>query len=228
MIDIIIVPQGAEYKAIKQGLDRVKNSQALIVPIPIGVNKIAETLTKQQFWQIQPKTVLMMGLCGSLSSQYNVGDAVLYQNCYSCTNSGNLLGDQQLNQLIYQNLKANKVSNNLSLVSALTSDRLITNINKKKQLARQYKASVVDMESFAYLKLLQEKKIAVSILRVVSDDLKSNLPNLESTISKEGKIQPLAMTRKMLKQPLASWKLIQSSLQGLKILEKITRELFDN
>ncbi|VEP18439.1 Phosphorylase [Hyella patelloides LEGE 07179] len=226
MIDVIIVPQGAEYQAVKKGLNNLKIPQPLVISIPIGVNQIDKTLTKQKFWQSQPKRVLMMGLCGSLSTQHSVGDAVLYQNCYGQNSQNNIVTNQELNQLINQKLNLEELHLNISWVSGITSDRVIATITQKQQLARKFTANVVDMESFAYLNLLQQNKIAVSILRIVSDDVKYNLPNLEQTISESGNIKPVTMAREMLKQPIASIRFIKSSLQGLKKLQEVTIQLF--
>ena len=226
MIDVIIVPQGAEYQAVKKGLKNLKIQPPLIMAIPIGVQQIEETLEKQKFWQARLKNVLMMGLCGSLSSQHSVGDAVLYQDCYSNQKSENIATDGELNQFIGTKLDRKKAKSSISLVSGFTSDRVISTIREKQQLADTYTATVVDMESFAYLQLLQQKNIAVSIIRIVSDDLQQDLPNLEGTIGDRGQIKPLAMTTAMLQQPIASLRLIRSSLQGLQKLEQITTDIF--
>lgn len=220
MIDTIIVPQGAEYRAVKQGLNKLKIQQPSIVSIPIGTKQITETLEEQNFWQSPPSQVLMMGLCGSLSSLYAIGDVVLYQNCFNL-NQEKILIEPKLNRLICQKL------NNVSLVSGLTSERIIATITEKQQLA-QFVAGVVDMESFAYLQFLQQEAIATSILRVVSDDLKHDLPNLESTIDESGNIKAVAMTKAMLKQPIISLKFIRNSLQSLQQLQQVTTNLFVN
>ena len=227
MIDVIIVPQGAEYQAVKKALNKLEIQQPLIISIPIGVKQIGENLTKQKFWQAEPKRVLMMGLCGSLSSQYSVGDAVLYQDSYSKQKQENIATDRDLNQFISTRLNYKKSKSSISLVSGVTSDRVITTIREKQQLARKYNASVVDMESFAYLKLLQGNNIAISIVRIVSDDLQYNIPNLEQAISDRGKIKPLAMTNAMFKQPIASLRFIRGSLQGLQKLQQITSDIFE-
>ena len=226
MSDLIIVPQGAEERAVKKGLEKLEIKQPLVISIPIGAKQIEETLKAQKFWQVRPKKVLMMGLCGSLSPQYSVGDAVLYQNSYSKEKAETILTDNQLNQLITTKINNQKLNYTISLVSSFTSDRVISTIKEKQQLAREYQASVVDMESFTYLQFLQQQKIAVSILRIVSDDLKYNIPNLEQTISDRGRIKPLAMTVAMLEQPIASLRFIKNSLQGLKKLQQITSDIF--
>ena len=219
MIDTIIVPQGAEYRAVKQGLNKLKIQQPSILTIPIGTKRIKEI--EKQFLRSPPSHVLMMGLCGSLSSQYAVGDVVLYQHCFNL-NREKILIEPKLNRSICQKL------DRLSLVSGITSDRIITTISEKQRLARNFAASVVDMESFAYLQLLQQKAIAVSILRVVSDDVRDNLPNLEATIDESGNIKPIAMTKAMFAQPITSLKLIKNSLQSLQKLQQVTTTLFSN
>lgn len=224
-IDIIIVPQGAEYQAVKKGLNKLATPQPLIVAIPIGVNQIKANLTYQKFGQFKPKKVLIMGLCGSLSSEYAVGNAVLYQNCYEQTTQKNIATSQNLNQLISKKLLAQNNFNHY-LVSGLTSDRVISTITKKKQLAHHFTTKVVDMESFAYLNLFQQTEIEATVLRVVSDDLKYNLPNLNQAISEQGNIKPVAMTKAMLKQPITSLRFIRASLKGLQKLQQITNTLF--
>ena len=227
-IDIIIVPQGAEYQAVKKGLKKFSLPQPLIIPIPLGVNQIAETLNRQQFWQSQPKKVLIMGLCGSLSSQYTVGNAVLYQNCYSQKTQKNIFTEPKLNQLISEKIQVFQDNYHNYLVSGITCDRIINTITEKQQLADNFATSVVDMESFAYLNLLQQTGIEATVLRVVSDDLKHNLPNLNQAIDRQGNLKPLAMTQAMLKQPIASLRFIEGSLKSLKKLQQITTNLFQN
>lgn len=226
MIDAIIVPQGAEYKAVKKGLSSIKVKQPLIITIPIGTRNISAALTNHNFWRFKPKQVLMMGLCGSLSTQYSVGDAVIYQDCYSATKATKILIDKRLNQLIIQKFNNYINQNKVSFVSSITCDRVVSTAKEKQQLARQFNVDVVDMESFDYINLLQQKKIAVSVIRIVSDDIKSDLPNLDRAIDESGKIKPLAMTKAMIEKPLASAKFIRGSIQGLQKLQQLTTKLF--
>ena len=226
MIDAIIVPQGAEYRAVKNGLNKLQIQSPLLISIPIGTKQISTVLSNNNFWQFQPKTVLIAGLCGSLSSRYSVGDAVLYQTCYSQQTTAKIATNRKLNRFIIERLTLQTNRNQLFLTEGITSDRLIAKIEEKRQLAQKFLAHVVDMESFAYLKLLQQQKIAVSILRIVSDDLDHSLPDLESAISESGAIKPLPMAKAMIKQPIASKHLIAGSLRGLQKLRQVTSDLF--
>jgi hypothetical protein len=84
------------------------------------------------------------------------------------------------------------------------------------------------MEGFAYLEELQKRGIAVAMLRVVSDDLTGDLPDLSQAIDGKGNLKTASLAIAMLRQPLAATRLIRGSLIGLKALQQITTELFSN
>lgn len=223
-IDIIFSPQGAEYQAVHRALNQTYSHQLKLLPIPMGVNSLANYLKREQIEEIcqkkRPK-VLIMGLCGSLSPQYDVGDVVIYQNCIYLTPEKQIKStDPWLTNYIYQKLRQQ-----VSLVSSLTSDRLIFSVAEKWQLGRLTKASVVDMEGFAALEILQQQGVAVAMLRVVSDNSKHDLPDLSKAIAADGTLQPLPMAIAMLRQPLAATRLIKGSLRGLAVLEQVTTDL---
>ena len=225
MIDTIIVPQGAEYRAVKAGLNKLSATRPLVIDIPIGGKNIEQTLASKNFWQPKPQQVLMMGLCGSLSPKFSVGEAILYQNC--CIQPQKYqASDRDLNLWLERKISSRKTK--LPVVSGLTSDRIVTTTEEKRQFAKRFTASVVDMESYYYLKLLQEQNVAVSILRIVSDDVRYDLPNLERAISKEGKIKPWIMFAQAIEKPLASLIFIRGSLKGLQQLKQITTKIFSD
>ncbi|NJM88426.1 MAG: hypothetical protein HC847_15915 [Hydrococcus sp. RU_2_2] len=91
-------------------------------------------------------------------------------------------------------------------------------------LASTSQADVVDMESYVALEVLQG--ISVTIVRVVSDDFEQDLPDIASAIASDGSLKTFPLMVKMAQNPLAALKLIRSSLQGLKVLEQVTSELF--
>lgn len=164
-----------------------------------------------------------MGLCGSLTSGYSIGDTVLYKSClYQTDQSVSLshLCDPELTSLIERKLKITY------LVKALTSDRLVWSATEKRQLGQQYGADVVDMEGFTTLEVLNQAGVAVAMVRVISDDCHYDLPDLTEAISPDGFLQPLPLAMRMLRQPLAATRLIQGSLQGLRVLQKVTTHLF--
>ncbi|MGK7895903.1 MAG: hypothetical protein AB4372_20395 [Xenococcus sp. (in: cyanobacteria)] len=225
-LDSILVVQGAEYRAVQQGIKQANLTAKLdkipqIIPIPIG-EKDAQTIWENTEFldNSQPQNVLIMGLCGSLSPEESVGDIVLYRACIKGNLS--LATDKALTAAIQQQLNSN-----ISLVTALTCDRVIHSTTEKQTLAETYPATVVDMEGFAYLQTLQSQGIAVAILRVVSDDIHGNLPDLNQAINDDGKIETIPLIISLLRQPLAAVKLIKGSLKGLQILKQVTRKLLE-
>ena len=108
------------------------------------------------------------------------------------------------------------------------SDRIITQPQEKQKLAQQYSVSIVEMEGYGYVRELQQRRISVAMLRVVSDGLRGDIPDLSNSIDHQGNIKGIPMAIAFIKQPLAAIKLIRGSLMGLKTLEQMTAKLFVN
>ncbi|HEY9300205.1 MAG TPA: phosphorylase [Phormidium sp.] len=212
---IILVPQGAEYQSVCRGV-KTLSSAPLVLPIPVGVKALTRYL-ENDFSQF-PSRVLIMGLCGSLSPKYAVGDVVLYESCVYGEEV--LECDRNFTTQLYHHLKTK-----VALVKGLTSDSVVYSALEKRRLAEKLPTEVVDMEGFAALKVLSQKGISVAILRAVSDDSQHNIPNLNSAIDPKGNLQPLALAWEMITQPIAAFNLIKGSLQALKLLQQVASEL---
>ncbi|GAB1544189.1 hypothetical protein NUACC21_68650 [Scytonema sp. NUACC21] len=234
-IDAILVPQGAEYKSVCKGLNRVAIPKPTVFPIPMGTLALKNYLkTWQQSVSLHPPSrVLLMGLCGSLSTQYNVGDIVVYRSCvyslkkenkYFPPSVSQLLCDTELTATLQNKLSAKKTFMGVGL----TSDRLIYSTNEKLHLGQTYSANVVDMEGFVALETLSQLGVAVGMVRVVSDDARHNIPNLTGVLNSDGSLQALPLTMRFLREPIAATRLIFGSLQGLQVLQEVTTALFAN
>ncbi|MEH2113205.1 5'-methylthioadenosine/S-adenosylhomocysteine nucleosidase family protein [Nostoc sp.] len=217
-INTILVPQGAEYKAVCRGLSGITGSIPTVVAIPVGMKPLLKYLQQGQF--LTPKSrVLIMGLCGSLSDRYTVGDLVLYQDCI-------YQGKQQECDRTFTAQLYSAISEKSSLVKSLTSDRVIWSAAEKRRLGETLAADVVDMEGFTALKFFNAAGVSVAILRVVSDDCQHNIPDLTSAINSDGSLNHFPLAMAMLRQPLAAIRLIRGSLTALKVLEQVTNLLF--
>jgi Phosphorylase superfamily len=226
-VQTILVPQGAEYQAVVRGLNRTTGSRPQVLAIPVGPTSVLRHLAKLQqdgLLSLEQPGVLVMGLCGSLTPRYAVGDVVIYRECVdrsplipvpfqSC--------DSGVNNWIRDRLQEKA-----AWVRALTSDRLVWSQQEKHQLAQQYQAEVVDMEGFPVLEVLGQTGFSVAILRVVSDNAQHDIPDLTSAISPEGNLQPFPLAIGMLRQPLAASRLVWGSLRSLQVLQGITTTLF--
>lgn len=216
-VDTIVVPQGAEYQAICRGLRRT-NTKVTVLKIPIGTNNVTQVLANHSARLANSQQVLLLGLCGSLNPAYRVGDRILVRRCQDL--AGNQIEcDRQLSLKLQDKLS-------IDLVSALTSDRSIVEAAEKLELSQQYPVSIVEMEGYSYLSQLQQQGKAVAMLRVVSDDLKGDLPNLEPAIDRQGNLRTIPLAIAFLQQPVAAMRLIRGSLAGLKALEQTIVKLF--
>lgn len=226
-IAAILVPQGAEYKAVCRGLSRLTIATPLVLPIPVGPQPLTrhlERIEQAGLLSHQQPQVLLMGLCGSLVPHYSIGGVVLYQHCIYGSNDSNPLVQPcapELTALLHDNLQERA-----SLVKALTSDRVICSAAEKRHLGELYDAEVVDMEGFAALEVLSHAGVAVAMLRVVSDDCHHNLPDLSSALSPDGSLQSLPLAIGLIRQPIAAVRLIRGALRGLRVLQDVTTSLF--
>ncbi len=195
MKTIVLVPQGAEYKAVRRGLGQT--SPIAVQAIPIGIDPVTRWLKTQE---IQADRILVMGLCGALAPELNAGDAVVYTSCQTPAGEvwAMMAGVEALGRT----------------VRGVTSDRVLTTAQEKQGLA--HLGEVVDMEGIAIARAFPGR---MAMVRVVSDSAAQDLPDLSGAIDQAGRLQPFPMAKAMLKQPQLSLKLISGSLKALKVLE---------
>ncbi|MCC5598791.1 5'-methylthioadenosine/S-adenosylhomocysteine nucleosidase family protein [Nostoc favosum] len=235
-INTILVPQGAEYKAVCRGLSGVTGSIPTVVAIPVGMKPLLKYLQQGQF--LASSRVLIMGICGSLSDRYTVGDIVLYQDCVyqgerlECDRPFTAQLHSALQTRLIASLPSTDAINRVSpdsppnLVKSLTSDRVIWSAAEKCRLGETLAADVVDMEGFTALEFFNAAGVVVAMLRVVSDDCQHNIPDLTPAINSDGSLNPFPLAIGMLRQPLAATRLIRGSLTALKVLKQVTNRLF--
>jgi hypothetical protein len=223
---IILVPQGAEYEAVCQGLDGLPEPVPRVVAMPIGPSPIRSRLQQlqsdQQLFSAKTRVVLM-GLCGSLSPKYAVGDVVICQTCQMLSNTLPMLeqsSDRSLVDAIQHTL-----GNKARRVKGLTSDRLIWSASEKCDLGQFYGVDVVDMEGYAALETLHQFSATAAVIRVISDDSKHDLPNVNIAIDTHGTLKSLPLTFAMLRRPVAAIRLIKGARKSLKVLQQTAVEV---
>jgi Phosphorylase superfamily len=227
-VNAIFVPKGAEFKVVQQGLKRCGAADTvLLYATPMGPQPTQQHLerwlqTERPHFGNAP-SVLLVGLCGSLTARLGVGDRVLYQSCID----GRVLPfvpalhcDRSLLQALQERL-----SPSVTQVTGLMCDRLVHLATQKATLAQQYPTEVVDMEGYAFLKALQSTDMKVGMLRVVSDDAQHDVPDLADAMTDTGELKPLALASSMIRQPRRAMRLIKGSLAGLKQLEAAVMDL---
>ena len=218
-IQVIMVPAGAEYKAVKRALSRIKQAPELVA-IPAGPQAAKKFVAG---WAKQHSTeggLLLIGLGGSLSADYGVGEGVLMKQIWSGfeENESTVVEcDHGLTAQIAARI-------GVAIGVGVSCDRIITTAKEKRELGDRYSANIVDMESFSVIQTLPTYKVA--ILRVISDDCQHDLPNIADAIGPDGSLRPILLTIRFISQPFAAIRFVKSGLKGLKALEALTLEIF--
>ena len=218
-IQVIMVPAGAEHKAVKRALRGVNNPPQMVV-IPAGPQAARRFVAG---WEAKRSTsggVLLIGLGGSLSPNYGVGEGVLVKQIWNGFEENEKTAVECDSRLTAQIAARIGVETGIGV----SCDRIITTAKEKRELGDRYSADTVDMESFSLIQALPACKVAV--LRVISDDCHHDLPNIANAIGPDGSLKPILLTMGFLSQPAAALKFIKSALKGLKALEALTLKIF--
>jgi hypothetical protein len=219
-IQLILVPAGAEYRAVTRSL---KQSDPQVVAIPAGpaaAGKFVENWLLENEKKFSPSDVLLMGLGGSLSDQHGVGDALMLEKVWDGS------GGEEVREC--DRALTHQISAQLAISTGVgvSCDRVISTVEEKDRLRRRYAADLVDMESSAVLEIFAASRQKIAVLRVISDDAHHSLPNLSNAFSPGGSIRPLPLALSFARHPVAALRLIRGSLKALKRLETLTVELF--
>jgi len=216
-----LVPQGAECQAVRQGVALAAKSgspsvRPQIIPIPLGSRPLDRWLPHLE--APPGSLILLLGVAGSLSPQFKVPSEVistriqtLQDQRYDC--------DPQVLDFLRQHLPQTPLG------QALSSDRLITQATEKQALGQRYRCDLVEMEGAIVADTLQKKGLQWGMVRVISDDLSHDIPDLSKAFLPNGGLDAPALAATFLKQPLQAIPFIRGSLQALSRLKTIAQHL---
>ncbi|MBE9242323.1 hypothetical protein [Synechocystis salina] len=224
----ILAPQGTEAQAIAKGLG--KSNHIHLQAMPVGataVQSFLENLAQTWAETEKPQGLLVMGVTGSLSADYGIGQAVWVEQCQYWGHGDHgrqpeYVGDRHLMERINHLLEPHW---QIPLVKGITVPQVVCSGAEKQLLGQKSGAQVVDMENIAVLAFGATAEIPVAILRVVSDTMAQDLPDLSGVFTAQGALQPLPLAQALLRRPLAASHLIQGSLRACGQLTAIARSL---
>jgi adenosylhomocysteine nucleosidase len=113
-----------------------------------------------------PKWVLCCGFSGALVPGIQVGDIVV----------GDSIVDLQGQSLMIDVGFPADPKQGIHTGRLLTHDAIVRLVPEKQQLAKHFSALAVDMESLAVAQVCRERGVRFLAIRVISDDLTSDLP----------------------------------------------------
>jgi hypothetical protein len=213
VIDAIFVPRGAEAGAVRAALERVA-SPPRVVEIGIGPRAASRAAGEAVAAGPPFRNALVTGLCGLLSPAFAVGDPLAYGEIRH-SESRPIVLERPLAQRV-----AERVAGIQSGIRALHSDTIVCAAAEKAALAGRFGADAVDMESFALAERLHRAGVAVAVVRVGSDGVRDDLPDLERARDGSGGLDGFALLLAMLGRPLAGARLAANGPRALGALRK--------
>ncbi len=214
MFEAIFVPRGAEEGAVRRALRgrRAPAVWASGIGPAAAARAVAEALKGGA-----PATALVTGLCGLLSPSFAVGDLLLYATVTRADGT-TLSCDPELAAQLGQRLRGAQTG-----IAAYASESIVARSADKRALAARCGVAAVDMESFAFVEGLQRAGTRVAVLRVGSDGVAEDLPDLSRGVDAEGTLRSSALALAMLSKPLAGARMAANGLRALGELERALR-----
>ncbi|WP_448514290.1 phosphorylase family protein [Parathermosynechococcus lividus] len=211
---LVLVPQGAEYRAVQRGLRGQRLRGWQVVPLRAGAAALSTPALSAALAN-GPTVAVVLGVCGGLQPQDPVGEVVVYRTCQ----------DEAGAMASLDGLLLARFGDRWRFVKAITTQGVMCKAKEKQALARRWGVEVVDMEGVLLLRHLQGLGIPVAMVRVISDGGDRDLPDLTHAVDHLGNLRPWPLMVAMLRNPLAAAYLVQGSLRALAVLEAIAPEV---
>lgn len=142
-----------------------------------------------------PRWLLSCGFAGALRPDIPIGSIVV---------ADSIVDQHEQNLQIDLHMPADP-ARGLFVGRLLTADELVRTVALKKQLAEQYAALAVDLESLAVAQVARENKTRFLAVRVISDDLSADLPpEILSVVGATGSVRFGAAIGALWKRPSAA------------------------
>ena len=152
-----------------------------------------------------PPWVISCGFSGALRDGMRVGDIVL---------ANSIVDTHGQSMKLDLGMSADP-KNGLHVGRLLTADEMVRTIEEKKELAEKHNAIAVDMESLAVAQVCQEMNTRFLAVRVISDDLSTDLPpEVLSILGSSGSVRVGAAVSSLWKRPSSAkdmWRLRQQA-----------------
>jgi nucleoside phosphorylase len=155
----------------------INGREVTIIISGVG-RKGSERATRILIDSFNPDLIVTTGYAGSLTPDLVVGDVVVSTKAVS--ESGNRV------DFIKPDLPI--VSDPGKFGTILTVDRFIGSVTEKRDFGERLGASMVDMESLYIGRIANEKGVACLGVRVISDDLKNEVPKMYGVLNDEGEV----------------------------------------
>lgn len=167
--------------------------------------------------------VLIAGFCGGMSLTLRPGDAVIASKVLTTRGDGVAAIDSELCEKLGRTLISEGIQ--YRTVPLITSDRVLENPADKKDLLDKTGAEAVDMESFEIVNTAKQKDLRAAVVKVVVDDVETELPPFNEYIKTHGFLDHLGIKEVLTNHPQLSLRLRQLMKQSRQVLETIVPQI---
>ncbi|MCA9041315.1 MAG: hypothetical protein KDA65_13260 [Planctomycetaceae bacterium] len=183
---------------------------------------------------MHPRWIISVGYGGALLPQLKVADAVFIEEVVTSSDEHMKLGGRYPFSKGEVPCRVNLNGQSLRVLqgSLYSTDRIISSITERTEIAKKHGAAVVDMETSAVIQVARDRHIPVLAMRAISDDLQTELPSeIARLLEKEGASRWGALSAALWKKPKLVkllWKLKQDTLLASETLAGALEYLISN
>ena len=160
-----------------------------------GLGRRAETVARQVIERLPAKGVVSLGFAGALVPQLRAGELLLCEQVYSAEGSADSLGSGQAvrsdpHLLALAQTAAQRHGLPHRRGTSVTVSQVVSSPEDKRELARNWPAHLVEMESFWIGRVAAARGIPFLAVRTVLDELDDPLPDIPGLYSESGTVRP--------------------------------------
>lgn len=180
---------------------------------PAFAERLAEHLRHHRYDRL-----IIAGLAGGLDPKLKPGEAVIYDLCHDartalsrekpsgCDTNASIRCDDLASEFLFSSLQS--AGRPAVRGSGATVNRILTEARDKLSLGVRCQAMAVDMESYDVLAVCAGLGLPAAVLRVISDDAGSDLPDFNRAAEADGQMNIWRMAAAMAMRPAASLKFL--------------------
>jgi nucleoside phosphorylase len=162
--------------------------------------------------------LIVAGFAGALDLNLKTGDAVIFDLCCDARahhinlnsrktplardENASIACHAQATEFIFEILRESGFS--CFRGAGVTVDQIITKAADKLSLGIRYDALAVDMETYDVLGICAASDLAAAVIRIVSDEAHSDLPDFNRALHPDGSMNPWRTASVMIASPINS------------------------